>query len=106
MTKYKMHDGTVIDTSKSSASWNETRESDGSNMIGVLTGSQWHYQTLYRSRKGRYYVEHLSCVSGQRDHVEWVSNEEACRWLLACDYDPDHADFPVDLKPLVDEIEQ
>jgi hypothetical protein len=56
---------------------------------------------LYRSRKGRYYIEYCSAWQGQRDHVEWVSNEEATRWLL-------HNEHPVpdDLKKLEDEVSE
>jgi hypothetical protein len=94
-----MDDGTVIDTDKATANWTEERDWDGRNHIGRSSGSQWEYQELYRSRKGRYYVEHSSSWQGSRDHVEWVSPEEAARWLL-------HNDIalPDDLKKLEDEV--
>lgn len=99
--RYRMEDGTVVDTTKATANWQERRGSDGSNLIGRSSCSQWHYQTLYRSRKGRYYIEYCSAWQGQRDHVEWVSNEEATRWLL-------HNEHPVpdDLKKLEDEVSE
>ncbi|MGH8469367.1 MAG: hypothetical protein ACREVY_10430 [Gammaproteobacteria bacterium] len=80
-------DGTVVDTDRASDQWEEKSEWNGSNHIGRSSGSQWHDQALYRSRKGRYYVEHRSRVQGQRNHVEWVSPEEAARWLIYNDYE-------------------
>jgi hypothetical protein len=59
MARYRMEDGTIIDTSNAVTEWDDTRESDGSNMIGRNSRSQWHDWTLYRSRRGRYYVEHI-----------------------------------------------
>ena len=104
MARYRMSDGTVIDTKRSSAFWDEVRYSDGSNLVGKSSGSQWDYEILYRSRRGRFYIEHTSCMQGKLSRCEWVSNEEACRWLLTNDYDVRDDDFPVDLKDLVDEI--
>lgn len=99
MSKYRMDDGSVIDTDKAVASWKEATEFDGRNHISKATGSQWNHQTLYRSRKGRYYTLHSSQWQGSRDHVEWVSDEEAARWLLT----NGHA-LPEDLAHLEDEI--
>jgi hypothetical protein len=82
MSKYRMEDGTVIDTDKSTQSWDSQYDWDGSNHICRSTGSQCHHQKLYRSRKGRYYIEHSSNWQGSRDHVEWASPEEAARWLI------------------------
>jgi hypothetical protein len=94
-----MDDGTVIDTDRAQAHWNETTEWNGNNHISRATGSQWSHQTLYRSKKGRYYVERSSQWQGSTPHVEWVSNEEAARWLLNCEHT-----LPADLADLEDEI--
>lgn len=101
MSKYKMDDGTVIDTDKAQQTWNEDTQWDGNNHISKATGSQWNHQTLYKSRKGRYYVEHTSQWQGSRPHVEWVSNEEAARWLLNNEHK-----LPADLAHLEDEISE
>jgi hypothetical protein len=82
MARYQMHDGTVVDTANATEHWNECQDWDGSNYIGRSTRSQWHDQILYRSRKGRYYIEYSSRVQGERDHVEWVSPERAAAWLV------------------------
>lgn len=94
-----MDDGTVIDTSRAANSWEEDTYWDGHNHISRATGTQWTHQKLYKSRKGRYYIEHSSQWQGSRDHVEWVSNEEAARWLLANEHE-----LPEDLAQLEDEI--
>ena len=83
MARYKMSDGTVVDTKNATQHWNEDTRWNGNNHISVATGSQWEHQTLYRSRRGRYYIEHESQWQGSTPSAEWVSNEEAARWLLA-----------------------
>ena len=98
MTRYRMDDGSIVDTERASAHWEEETDFDGHNRISRATGSQWHHQTLYRSRKGRYYVEHLSNWQGSRSHVEWVSPEEATRWLLWMEHP-----LPEDLQQYADE---
>ena len=99
MSKYRMDDGTVIDTDKASQTWNESKYWDGNNNVSTATGSQWLHQQLYKSRKGRYYIEHTSQWQGSRAHVEWVSLEEAARWLLHNEHQ-----LPDDLKHLEDSI--
>lgn len=104
MSRYRMSDGSIVDTDNASRSWDERTEFDGRNQVSVVTGDQWLHQTLYRSRKGRYYVEHSSQWQGAREHVEWVSNEEAARWLLQCGYNPGNPQFPEELEDLVDQV--
>jgi len=99
MGRYRMDDGTIIDTDNATAEWDEARDWDGHNKIGRSSGSQWGWQRLYRSRKGRYYVHHSSQWQGSRDHVEWVSPEEAARWLLL-----NEIDLPDDLAKYADEV--
>ena len=101
MARYQMQDGTVVDTDNATASWGECRDWDGNNHIGRSSRSQWHDQTLYRSRKGRYYLEYCSRVQGKRDHVEWVSPEEAARWLLL-----NEEDLPEDLAKVAEQVSE
>lgn len=101
MSRYRTEDGTVVDTDNASASWTQAADWDGSNQIGRSSGSQWHDQTLHKSRKGRYYVEYTSRAQGERSRVEWVSPEEATRWLLL-----NEMDLPEDLKPLETEVSE
>jgi len=99
--KYRMEDGTIINTEKAVQSYDEATDFDGHNHISRATGSQWAHETLYRSRKGRYYVEHTSNYQGTHPHVAWVSEHEAVRWLLLNEHD-----VPAELAHLVDEIEE
>ena len=93
MSRYRMEDGTVVDTENSTSRWGEERDHDGSNFISRATGSQWEHQTLFRSRRGRYYVVHVSDWQGSHPHAEWVSPEEATRWLVLNEHE-----VPDDLK--------
>ena len=101
MSKYRMSDNTVVDTNNSTMSWNEATNFNGSNRIGVSSGSQWLDDTLYRSRKGRYYLVTHSRIQGRLNSAEWLSNEEATRWLLANEHE-----VPGDLKHLVDKVSE
>jgi len=101
MSRYRMSDGTIVDTDNASKEFCEDTAWDGRNMISCVTGSQWAHQTLYRSRKGRYYVEHTSQWEGTRPSAEWVSNEEALRWLLVNNYDKT---IPEELRPLLEDV--
>jgi len=99
--KYQMEDGSIVNTDKAQKSWDEDTRWDGHNRISVATGSQWNHETLYLSRKGRYYKAYESQWQGSTPHAEWISEHEAVRWLTANDHD-----IPEDLKHLVDEIEE
>lgn len=101
MSTYRMEDGTVVKTENASNSWEEASDWDGNNHISRATGSQWAHQKLYRSRKGRYYVEHWSQWQGSRAHAEWVSPQEAARWLLHND-----ENLPDDLAQYADEVSE
>ena len=101
MATYRMEDGTVVKTENATQSWGEASRWDGSNHISVATGSQWNHETLYRSRKGRYYTVHESQWQGSRPHAEWVSKQEAARWILA-----NERELPVELESLVEEVSE
>lgn len=102
--RYEMSDGTIVDIGNASAQWQEATRFDGSNHISLATGSQWDHQTLYRSRRGRYYVERSSQWQGSTPGAEWVSNEEAVRWLLLNEYSPTDESWPAELTPIIDEV--
>jgi len=105
MSKYRMSDGMVVDTKNSTGCWEEDTEWDGHNHISCATGSQWEHQTLYRSRRGRYYLESTSQWQGSTPSAEWISNEEAVRWLLGCAHlEATDKKFPKDLQDLVDSV--
>lgn len=99
MSTYRMSDGTIVKTENATQSWDEATRFDGSNRISVATGSQWNHETLYRSRKGRYYIEHASQWQGSTDTAEWVSLEEAARWLLHNEHE-----LPAELKHFEEQV--
>jgi len=97
--KFRMEDGTIVNTENATKSWDEDTRFDGNNHISRATGSQWNHQTLYRSRKGRYYIVHESQWQGSTPHAEWVSPQEAARWLNLMNHD-----LPADLEQYEDEV--
>ena len=101
MTKHRMQDNTIVDTANATKSWEEATRWDGNNHISVHTGSQWAHETLYRSRKGRYYIEHTSQWQGSTPHAEWLSPQAAARWLLLND-----SALPDDLAALADDVSE
>lgn len=101
MSRYRMDDGTILDTARAVTSWKEERDFDGHNRIGRSSGSQWSWQTLMKTRKGRYYIEHTSNWEGTRPHCEWVSPEEACRFLVL-----NELELPDDLAKLESEVSE
>lgn len=101
MSRYRMEDGTILDTYNSSAHWEEGTRWDGSNHISLATGSQWNHETLYRSRKGRYYVEHCSQWEGSTPGAEWVGPRAAAAWLLVNLYE-----VPVELTAAASEVSE
>ena len=101
MARYRMTDGTVVDTENATQSWSEGKRFDGRNHISMATGTQWEHQKLHRSRKGRYWLECWSQWQGSTPHAEWVSPQEAARWLLA-----QEAELPEDLAALEEEVSE
>ena len=86
MSRYRMDDGTVVDTENATKTWEEATFWDGRNHISKATGTQWDHETLYRSRKGRFYLERTSQYQGSRDSAEWISIRSAVTWLLSNDH--------------------
>lgn len=101
MATYRMDDSTVVNTDKAKNSWDEARYHDGRNFISKATGSQWNHETLYESRKGRFYIEHSSNCQGSRDSAEWISSRAAAVWLLANNHE-----LPESLMEMAAEIEE
>ena len=99
MARYQMDDGTVVDTDNASQMWKEDTYWDGNNTCGVHTRSQWVHQELYRSRRGRYYIETCSQWQGSQPHAEWISNHGAARWLLI-----NNDEIPEELQEFADEV--
>lgn len=99
MSTYRIDGDGIVDTDKAQQTWEESTRWDGRNHISKATGSQWEHQTLYKSRKGRYYIVHMSQWQGTTPHAEWVSPQEAARWLLLMGHD-----LPEDLREYEDDV--
>ena len=96
---YRMSDDTIVKPKNATECWEEDTRWDGHNHVSLATGEQFSHQTLFRSRKGRFYVEHTSQWQDSTPHAEWVSNEEAARWILSQGHKlpPDLTDLENDL---------
>jgi hypothetical protein len=99
MARFQMGDGTVVDTKNAATKWDEATRWNGNNHISVNTGSQWIHETLYKSRKGRYYIVRESQWQGSSPSAEWVSEQEATRWLVL-----NEKDIPDDLEAFVEQV--
>lgn len=96
---YKTEDGIIVKTENAKDHWDEATRFDGSNQISVPTGSQWHHQTLYQSRKGRYWIEATGNMQGYLDHAEMIGDREAAVWLMENGHQ-----LPEDLQHFEDEV--
>jgi hypothetical protein len=96
-----MEDGTVVNTDKARQSWDEATYWNGHNHISKATGSQWNHETLYESRKGRFYKVWWSQYEGTASRAEWLDEHEAVRWLLH-----NEQEVPGGLQHLVEEVEE
>ena len=99
MPTYRTDDGKILDTDRATKFWREQRDWNGNNHIGRSSGSQWRDDTLYKSSKGRYYLETCSRVQGEGDGAEVRTAPEAAAWLLENEYE-----IPDDLKAHVEDI--
>jgi len=100
--RLRMKNGTTVDTERASSRWEEARDWSGlySDYISRNTRSYYYHQTLYRSRKGRYYLVRWNDRPGSRPRAQWISAVEAARWLLLNDHE-----LPADLQPIRSVVE-
>ena len=96
MARYKLEDNTVVDTELATIHWLEAKDRQN---ISVNTGSEWNTETLYKSKKGRYYIERCSAWQGSKNYAVLISQKEATAWLLFND-----KKLPPDLVKVSDSI--
>ena len=101
MTTYRMEDGTILKTENAVQSWDEKKDWNGSNKISRATGNQWGHETLHKSRKGRYWVEHDSLWGDSLPWASWISKREAAAWLLLMEHE-----VPEDLQEHLEQVEE
>lgn len=75
-------------------------EWNGNNHISVHTRSQWDSQTLYRTSGGRWVLNHSSAWQGTTPRWEFVTDEQARRWLTVNNSDAEIAKY---FAPLAEE---
>lgn len=100
MAKYNI-DGVIVNTDNATASWEESTRWNGNNHISVATGSQWEHETLYKSRKGNYWIENVSQWQGSTPLARFVSATEAAAWIMAND-----GELPDDLTQAGDDVSE
>jgi hypothetical protein len=88
----------VVYPERAAAQWPEQRDFNGHNFVGRSSCDQWTYETLYRSRRGRYYIIREIHREGVAPDAQFVSREEAARWLALNEYP-----FPPDLRRRIGE---
>lgn len=72
-------------------SWNEDTYWNGSNHISKATGSQWEHERLYRTKGGRFILNHWSQFQGSTETYEEISNDEAAVWFSKNGIEPHEA---------------
>jgi hypothetical protein len=100
-----MDDGTVVKTENATAEWEDLTNKGEYNDTAVhrttVAGTLWTHETLYRSRKGRYWLEHGAYWEDSVPRAEWISNQRAAQWLLANKHN-----LPEDLQQLEEEVSE
>jgi len=82
MSIYRTENNNIFNTNLASRSYQEETDWNGNNHISRATGSQWEHETLYRSSKGRWYIEHTSQWQGSLPSARDVTEKEAAEWLV------------------------
>jgi hypothetical protein len=81
-----MIEGNPVDTERSIASWRDVLDKiaafDFVSYVSKYTGSGFHRVTLYKSRRGRYYMVHNSALLREPSWAEWVGPERAAIFFL------------------------
>src|ERR1035437_7523503 len=69
--------------------FDEGRDFDGSNMISVITRSQWEHEALYRTAGGRWVRYHWSQWQGSRETDVFETDDAAKEWLIRSEVNDD-----------------
>ena len=79
--KFRMTDGTICDTTSFRRHWHDDRYWNGWGVCSRSTGC-WFKETLFLDYVGRYFL----LTETPKPSCEWLTNNEAARWLLANGY--------------------
>lgn len=72
---------------------------DGNNWISRATGSQWEHEWLYRTRGGKWILNHWSNFQGVTETYIEINNKTAAAWLASQTIAP-HADCVTEFNEL------
>ncbi|MDD3380017.1 MAG: hypothetical protein PHD68_02215 [Rugosibacter sp.] len=64
---------------------------NGNNHISRATGSQWEHEMLWRTKSGKWVLNHWSQMQGSRETWEEIDNEQAAKWLVLNNEKPHEA---------------
>lgn len=83
----------------------EGKNFDGSNMVSIITGSQWGHEALYRTSGGRWVRHHWSQWEGSPETHVFVTDDEAKDWLIRSEVNDDalekhFGDIPEESAPI------
>jgi hypothetical protein len=73
---------------ESAQCWEEDTWFNGSNHISSATGSQWEHEKLYRTKSGKWVLNHWSQYQNSAETWEEIDNETAAKWLVKNNEDP------------------
>lgn len=89
MSRITLTDGTGRWFSTETAEkFKETSYHDGRNFISNATGSQWEHEILFRTKGGRFILNHYSNWQGTSETYEEISAEDAAIWFSKNGLDP------------------
>src|SRR6266446_6961294 len=94
-------DDTFVDTKLATERYDESKHWNGNNMISDATGSQWEHETLYRSKRSRYYIVHTSQWQGSEPSAQFVEDRDAAAWLMR-----NNSELPANLAKYEDELSE
>ena len=71
--------------------WEEKGDHYGRNWISRATGSQFEHEGLYRTKGGRFILNHWSQWKGSTETYKEISNEDAAVWFSKNGIEPHQA---------------
>lgn len=89
MTRIALTDGSGIwfDADKAELIKEDTFH-DGRNWISKATGDQFTHESLFRTKGGKWILNHWSQWQGSRETYVEIDNQEAAAWLAKQELEP------------------
>lgn len=86
MAKFALSGGIVVDTETALNKWEEASEWDGAFRISRNVGEPFQHETLYKTKRGTYFVVRRTQFHGSGTRAERLSPKEAATWLTLNDH--------------------